>query len=79
MLPLGVHHLFPLVRAFAAENCLHRRCWARTAGCDTSLGPYHQSPSTHSALSLFDRISQDNYYRALIWWTSRLLLEPSAN
>lgn len=59
----GVHHLFPLVRTHLLLNCL-QPLLGRVPLVVTFPGSYHQSPSTHSALVLFDQISQDNYYRA---------------
>lgn len=59
----GVHHLFPLVRTHLLLNCL-QPLLGRVPMVVTFPGSYHQSPSTHSALVLFDQISQDNYYRA---------------
>lgn len=74
----GVHHLFPLVRTHLLLNCLQP-----LLGClplvVTFPGSYHQSPSTHSALVLFDQISQDNYYRAFDLVDFSLTLEPSGN
>ena len=59
----GVHHLFPLVRTHLLLNCL-QPLLGRVPLVVTFPGSYHQSPSTHSALVLFDQVSQDNYYRA---------------
>lgn len=74
----GVHHLFPLVRTHLLLNCL-QPLLGRVPLVVTFPGSYHQSPSTHSALVLFDRISQDNYYRAFDLVDFSLTLEPSAN
>ncbi|WP_314128967.1 BREX protein BrxB domain-containing protein [Schaalia odontolytica] len=74
----GVHHLFPLVRTHLLLNCL-QPLLGRVPLVVTFPGSYHQSPSTHSALVLFDQISQDNYYRAIDLVDSSLTLEPSAN
>lgn len=74
----GVHHLFPLVRTHLLLNCL-QPLLGRVPLVVTFPGSYHQSPSTHSALVLFDQISQDNYYRAFDLVDFSLTLEPSAN
>ena len=74
----GVHHLFPLVRTHLLLNCL-QPLLGRVPMVVTFPGSYHQSPSTHSALVLFDQISQDNYYRAFDLVDFSLTLEPSAN
>lgn len=74
----GVHHLFPLVRTHLLLNCL-QPLLGRMPLVVTFPGSYHQSPSTHSALVLFDQISQDNYYRAFDLVDFSLTLEPSAN
>ena len=74
----GVHHLFPLVRTHLLLNCL-QPLLGHAPLVVTFPGSYHQSPSTHSALVLFDRISPDNYYRALDLVDFSLTLEPSAN
>ena len=74
----GVHHLFPLVRTHLLLNCL-QPLLGRVSLVVTFPGSYHQSPSTHSALVLFDQISQDNYYRAFDLVDFSLTLEPSAN
>jgi hypothetical protein len=74
----GVHHLFPLVRTHLLLNCL-QSLLGRVPLVVTFPGSYHQSPSTHSALVLFDQISQDNYYRAFDLVDFSLTLEPSAN
>lgn len=74
----GVHHLFPLVRTHMLLNCL-QPLLGRVPLVVTFPGSYHQSPSTHSALVLFDQISQDNYYRAFDLVGFSLTLEPSAN
>lgn len=74
----GVHHLFPLVRTHMLLNCL-QPLLGRVPLVVTFPGSYHQSPSTHSALVLFDQISQDNYYRAFDLVDFSLTLEPSAN
>jgi len=74
----GVHHLFPLVRTHLLLNCLHPLL-GRLPLVVTFPGSYHQSPSTHSALVLFDQISQDNYYRAFDLVDFSLTLEPSGN
>ena len=74
----GVHHLFPLVRTHLLLNCL-QPLLGRLPLVVTFPGSYHQSPSTLSALVLFDQISQDNYYRAFDLVDFSLTLEPSAN
>lgn len=74
----GVHHLFPLVRTHMLLNCL-QPLLGRVPLVVTFQGSYHQSPSTHSALVLFDQISQDNYYRAFDLVDFSLTLEPSEN
>jgi hypothetical protein len=74
----GVHHLFPLVRTHLLLNCL-QPLLGRLPLVVTFPGSYHQSPSTHSALVLFDQISQDNYYRAFDLVDFSLTLEPSGN
>lgn len=74
----GVHHLFPLVRTHLLLNCL-QPLLGRVPLVVTFPGSYHQSPSTHSALVLFDQISQDNYYRAFDLVDFLLTLEPSGN
>ena len=74
----GVHHLFPLVRTHMLLSCL-QPLLGRVPLVVTFPGSYHQSPSTHSALVLFDQISQDNYYRAFDLVDFSLTLEPSAN
>lgn len=74
----GVHHLFPLVRTHLLLNCL-QPLLGRVPLVVTFPGSYHQSPSTHSALVLFDQISQDNYYRVFDLVDFSLTLEPSAN
>lgn len=74
----GVHHLFPLVRTHMLLNCL-QPLLGRVPLVVTFPGSYHQSPSTHSALVLFDQISQDNYYRAFDLVDFSLTLEPSEN
>lgn len=74
----GVHHLFPLVRTHLLLNCL-QPLLGRVPLVVTFPGSYHQSPSTHSSLVLFDQISQDNYYRAFDLVDFSLTLEPSAN
>lgn len=74
----GAHHLFPLVRTHLLLNCL-QPLLGRVPLVVTFPGSYHQSPSTHSALVLFDQISQDNYYRAFDLVDFSLTLEPSAN
>ena len=74
----GVHHLFPLVRTHLLLNCL-QPLLGRLPLVVTFPGSYHQSPSTHSALVLFDQISQDNDYRAFDLVDFSLTLEPSGN
>lgn len=74
----GVHHLFPLVRTHLLLNCL-QPLLGRLPLVVAFPGSYHQSPSTHSALVLFDQISQDNYYRAFDLVDFSLTLEPSGN
>lgn len=74
----GVHHLFPLVRTHLLLNCLQPLLGSAPLVV-TFPGSYHQSPSTHSALVLFDQISPDNYYRAFDLVDGSLTLEPSAN
>ena len=71
----GVHHL---VRTHMLLNCL-QPLLGRVPLVVTFPGSYHQSPSTHSALVLFDQISQDNYYRAFDLVDFSLTLEPSEN
>ena len=74
----GVHHLFPLVRTHLLLNCL-QPLLGRLPLVVTFPGSYHQSPSTHSALVLFDQFSQDNYSRAFDLVDFSLTLEPSGN
>lgn len=74
----GVHHLFPLVRTHLLLNCL-QPLLGRVPLVVTFPGSYHQSPSTHSALVLFDQISQDNYYRAFDLVDFSPTLKPYAN
>ncbi|MBS6934729.1 MAG: DUF1788 domain-containing protein [Actinomyces graevenitzii] len=73
----GVHHLFPLVRTHLLLNCL-QPLLGHVPLVVVFPGSYHQSSSSHSALVLFDKISQDNYYRAFDLVDFSLTLEQPA-
>ena len=74
VLVTGVHHLFPLVRAHRLLNCLQPLASRRPLVL-AFPGSYNQSPERASSLVLFDRVGEDNYYRAFDLLDQRYALD----
>lgn len=74
VLVTGVHHLFPLVRAHRLLNCLQPLVSRRPLVL-AFPGSYNQSPERASSLVLFDRVGEDNYYRAFDLLDQRYALD----